>query len=271
MTGNIYLDLTNEFNAGRLRAILSSGQAVVVHGLALASKDGDWILREEAECFSHILQVLEGYSASYRLGAPLDMRWMSGGWSAHFEFNHEGNRIRCDFVSRPPRLASDDLANLWEQQESGTGDNFPVPTLDLRRLALLKATRRERDYSFIGEIARRLPTVREQILWSRSARDLASLAENFPEEVRQLVAQRPLLSRIGEGRRVLQRALDEERYFMSEADENRLHAYAQAAQHWNTAWTRIRAEIADVPLRQAHKTLVQHAEKLLPEAPDERF
>jgi hypothetical protein len=46
---NPYLELTEEFNRGRLRALLSSGQAVVVHRLAIMSKDGDWILREDSE------------------------------------------------------------------------------------------------------------------------------------------------------------------------------------------------------------------------------
>ena len=32
---NIYLELTEEFNAGRLRCIISSGQAVVLHRLAI--------------------------------------------------------------------------------------------------------------------------------------------------------------------------------------------------------------------------------------------
>lgn len=45
---NPYLELTEELNRGRLRALLSSGQAVVVHRLAIMSKDGDWILREDA-------------------------------------------------------------------------------------------------------------------------------------------------------------------------------------------------------------------------------
>jgi hypothetical protein len=40
---NPYLDLTEELNRGRLRALLSSGQAAVVHRLAVMSKDGDWI------------------------------------------------------------------------------------------------------------------------------------------------------------------------------------------------------------------------------------
>ncbi len=39
----IYTDLTQQFNSGRTRAILAGGQAVVLHGLAMMSKDGDFI------------------------------------------------------------------------------------------------------------------------------------------------------------------------------------------------------------------------------------
>ena len=38
---NPYVRLTREFNHGRLRAILASGQAVVLYRLAIMSKDGD--------------------------------------------------------------------------------------------------------------------------------------------------------------------------------------------------------------------------------------
>lgn len=44
---NIYLQLTKQFNDGRLRAILAGGQAVVLHRLAMMSKDGDWIHANE--------------------------------------------------------------------------------------------------------------------------------------------------------------------------------------------------------------------------------
>lgn len=271
MTGNIYLDLTNEFNEGRLRAILSSGQAVVVHGLALASKDGDWILREDAETFTHVLRVLESYGARYRMGAPLDGRWMNGGWSAHFEFNHEGNRVRCDFVSRPPRLESEDLASMWSEQERGEGIQEPVPTIDARRLAELKKTDRERDYAFIGEIARLLPKPSEQILLSRSARDLMALWPQISrEEQERLAAKRPLLKNVAGGRDILEAALDAERRALARINEARLAAYGRAASKWISAWTQINREIDHLSLSQAHEKMVAHAEKLLPEAPDER-
>ena len=49
---NPYVRLTHEFNEGRLRAVLASGQAVVLYRLAVMSKDGDWILREDDEALA---------------------------------------------------------------------------------------------------------------------------------------------------------------------------------------------------------------------------
>lgn len=257
---NIYLELTNRFNEGKLRAVLSSGQAVVVHGLALASKDGDWIIREDEASLNHILGVLESYGASYRLGAPLDPRWLRGGWSSHFEFRRDGYRARTDFVTRPPRLSEEDLAQMWVEQENGS--EFPVPTIDLERLARLKLTQRERDYAFIGEIARKLPSVREQMLWSRSARDLIRLAENNPQLPEQLLQERPLLRKIKQGRRTLEAALDFERRELSIVNEDRLEGYALAAQQWTRNWPKLKAAIAGLPLKSAHKIVIEHAQIL---------
>lgn len=263
MTGNIYLDLTNQFNEGGLRAILSEGLAVVVHGLALSSKDGDWIVRETPEDLDRILRVLEGHGARYRLGAPLDVRWMSGGWSAHFEFAHEGNRVRCDFVTRPPRISAADLAAMWAEHERGEGIEEPVPTLDLRRLAELKKTDRDRDYSFIGQIARRLPRA-EQVLLSRSARDLIALWPQFSaHEQEHLGAQRPLLREIGSGRRALETALDGERRELMELNEHRLAAYQRTALPWSQSWSSIKSQMATLPLLQGHALLVEVAEQIL--------
>jgi hypothetical protein len=60
---NPYIRLTQEFNHGRLRAILASGQAVVLYRLAIMSKDGDWILREETEALTHVIATLARHGA----------------------------------------------------------------------------------------------------------------------------------------------------------------------------------------------------------------
>lgn len=266
MTGNIYLDLTNEFNDGQLRAILSSGQAVVLHRLALSSKDGDWIIRETPESLDFILGILESHGARYRLGAPLDTRWMRAGWSAHFEFALDGYRARCDFVTRPPRLSSEDLTSLWTEQEQGENGGLEVPTIDLRRLADLKKTDRERDYAIIGDLARKM-SVEDQLLQSRSARDLMELAKQHPQLVQNLASKRSvllLLGRIGASRIYLQRALAEEQFDLMERNEKRLAAYSRAAKEWSSNWSELQKQIRQMPLRQAHDILVVEALKLLP-------
>lgn len=125
---NIYLQLTETFNRERLRAIICGGQAVVLHRLAIMSKDGDWILREDDEALSHVLSVLDSCGARYRFGAPLDVRWMAGGWSAHFEFRQDNLRVRTDFFTRPSRIPETKLPQLWQEQADQT-----IPFVNIRR------------------------------------------------------------------------------------------------------------------------------------------
>lgn len=77
---NIFLDLTREFNVGHTRAVVCSGQAVVLHRLAIMSKDGDWILREDEEALSHVLETLASHRAAeaWRAAWPAVNRELEG-------------------------------------------------------------------------------------------------------------------------------------------------------------------------------------------------
>jgi len=261
-TVSIYLELTKQFNEGRLRCVISSGQAVVLHRLAIMSKDGDWILREDEEATGHVLRVLADRGARYRFGAPLDVRWLAGGWSSHFEFRHQQLRVRCDFVSRPPRILPAELARLWRSQEK-----LDLPVVGLRELAELKKTNREKDYAVIGELARAMVNARDQLLYSRSARDLIELAHRKPKLVPQLSKQRPVLRQVAAGQRRLEAALDAERRRLIRANEARLAAYEEAAQGWAAAWSQIEREIGKRGLLNAHAMFVKRAEIVLPCCP----
>ena len=260
---NPYLDLTAEFNRGRLRALLSSGQAVVVHRLAIMSKDGDWLLREDEEAVDHLLGILENHGAHYRFGAPLDRRWLANGWSSHFEFRADGLRIRTDFVTRPPRIAPDLLARMWKDAETKRD-----PVVGLEPLAALKLTDREKDYAVIGELARKMIEPRSQFLWSRSSIDLIGLATKHPDTLAQLVSSRPLLARVHEGRDALDEALDRERRAFIRVNQDRLARYRRAAAGWAAAWPEIAREIGALTLRAAHAVVTSRAEGLLPFEPD---
>jgi len=259
---NPYLDLTAELNRGRLRALLSSGQAVVVHRLAVMSKDGDWILREEAEALDHTLDVLSRHGARYRFGAPLDLRWLAGGWSAHLEFRQEALRIRTDFVTRPPRIVPEQLAQMWEQAQV-TGD----PVVAVEPLAAMKLTNRDKDYAVVGELARLMTNPRSQLLYSRSSRDLIQLSEEHPEELAEATRQRPLLARIAEGREALEEALDRERRLLIRANEDRLARYMAATEDWAKLWPEVQRQIEGLPLPDAHRLVISRAEGVLPFEP----
>lgn len=260
---NIYINLTNQFNEGRLRAILSSGQAVVLHRFAIMSKDGDWIIREDLEALNHILTVLDRYNTRYRFGAPLDIRWLAGGWSSHFEFMHEGIRIRTDFVSRPPRISADRLACVWKEQES-----LKFPFVDLPDLAELKKTNREKDYAIIGELSRRMKNAEDRLRYSRSARDISEEYHRNPEKTATLLAERGIASGTIKSIDTLEAALDAERRRLIHENERRLAGYATAAKEWSVRWKAIEKETAGLPLQEAHQVFVRGAEKHLPKIPE---
>ena len=256
---NIYLELTSRFNSGKLRAILAGGQAVVLHRLAIMSKDGDWILREDQETLEYVLSVLSEYGAHYRFGAPLDVRWLAGGWSSHLEFMWQGLRVRTDFFTRPPRLDAPALKKLWGEQEL-LQDHF----VDAKNLAELKKTNREKDYAVIGELARLLGEPDDRILYSRSARDLLELTSEYPDRIAALYDRRPALRSIAGGREALEAALDLERRILIHANEARLNLYASASEGWAQVWPDVAEQIAELKLTAAHGKLVACAENKLP-------
>ncbi len=264
MATNIYIKLTKLFNADKLRAILSSGQAVVLHRLAMMSKDGDWVLRADQESLTYVLGVLSEFGATYRFGAPLDLRWLSHGWSAHLEFINEGMRVRTDFVVTPPRITTAGLERMWHEQEGAE-----IPFVGLRDLADLKKTNREKDYPVIGELARRMTLPRDTFMYSRSARDLIALATKHPELLTPCTAERPALKEIAHGEARLAAALDAERRDLMRVNEERLAKYLDASRPWQSAWPAIQSEIAGLPLSTAHAALIKAAEGTLPFSPGE--
>lgn len=255
----IYLELTREFNTGALRAVICSGQAAVLHRLAIASKDGDWILREDPLALDHVLGVLARRGARYRFGAPLDVRWMSAGWSSHFEFQLDGLRVRTDFFTRPPRVSPAELARMWREQEGRD-----PPFTDARILAEMKKTDREKDYPFIGELARGMQDPADRLLYSRSADDLIALAHRHPELLQSLVSRRSVLARVDAGRRALAEAIQLEMLDSMEANERRLAAYAAASSTWAELWPALARELDALPLRDAHARMVERATGVLP-------
>lgn len=255
---NVYFDLTEAFNADGPVVALASGQAVVYYRVTMMSKDGDWIVRETPAACSRVLSILESRGARYRPSAPLDVRWLAGGWSSHFElFDAQRRRIRCDFFSRPPRVRPDEIAALFAAPSPS-----PLLVVGLEPLIRMKQTQRAKDYPVIAELARRLPPEKEIELTTDPDRILA-LAK-----VAGLRSVRPgaQASRTGQGRAAVVAGVALEIDQMRQVDQRRMAAYQQAASPYVEEFRKL--NLGDRPLSEAHRMACELAQRLLPVHPE---
>ncbi len=252
---NVYFELTEEFNRDGTVAVLSSGQAVVWYRLAMMSKDGDWIVREDDAACARIRQVLSRRGARYRPGAPLAVPWLQGGWSSHFEFlDARGSRVRCDFVSRPPRLSAV-ACQAQFQRPPRPGEPAVV---DLPSLLLLKQTQRAKDYPILGALARLLGPAQELEFTTDPDRVLelaGAHGDNSPREAVQVARQ-------GGSRDAVVVALAREADRLQQQDRVRVQAYLQAGAAYLRAFQD--EGLGALALDQAHPRVVALAERLLP-------
>ena len=151
---------------------------------------------------------------------------------------------------------------MWAEQEGRD-----PPFTGARILAEMKKTDRQRDYPFIGELARRMTDPRDRLMFSRSPEDLIELATNHPELWPELIAARRVLSKVSAGRRALAEALQLEMLDLIEANERRLAVYQSAASAWAATWPALAREIDHLPLAEAHATMLGAAQRVLPESP----
>ncbi|MEW5983258.1 MAG: hypothetical protein AB1806_12935 [Acidobacteriota bacterium] len=252
---NVYFELTREFNRQRPVALLASGQAVVFYRIAMMSKDGDWVIREEPGACDRVRAVLAGRNARYRPSPPLDVRWLAGGWSSHFEFMDErARRVRCDFFSRPPRVA---FAHVQELLRSGSADDR-LMVVDPETLVRMKQTQRAKDYPAIGEIARLLP-VDLELLYTTDPDRLLALAPKTTTPIDR-PSVRAAREAAGRERVVAELACEVDR--MRQRDRARVERYQAASARYLDEFRR--AGIDELPLADAHRQACALAEAWLP-------
>ncbi|HLC16541.1 MAG TPA: hypothetical protein VJL89_09990 [Thermodesulfovibrionia bacterium] len=107
----------------------------------------------------------------------------------------------------------------------------------------------------------------DQLLYSRSARDIINLAEKYPDLIKRLANQRPLLMNYSEGRERPEELPDAEKRSLMRINENRLYLYLKASEKWMTLWQSVEKEISNKPLFEAHQIIIQRAYGVLPFSP----
>ncbi|MCF7837317.1 MAG: hypothetical protein K9N49_01680 [Candidatus Marinimicrobia bacterium] len=261
---NPFIELHAEFKNAGAAVVLSSGQACVLFGIAAFSKDGDWIIREEAETCTAVLAVLARHGAQYRLGVPLHPKWLALGLTSHFEYMTETSfRMRTDFCSRPPRIA--DIEHLWQCACQMDG----IDVVDVKSLIQIKQTRRMRDYAVIGALAE---VAGRQAAAADLALDYLQEYETLSRAVRQWPAkaaasQRAAVRLLVQGgtRAEVVAALAIEQDKLMQADQRRIERLESLAGNYVRAFTRLRGvwRATRLPLLEQHRQLIGLANEYL--------
>jgi hypothetical protein len=261
---NPYFELHKEFKAAGARILMSSGQACVLFGIAAFSKDGDWIVEETESSCQIVLEVLERKKAFYRLGMPLDVRYLRGGWTSHFEYiTSDEYRMRVDFCSRPPRIET--IQEIW--QNFGTKNSIDV--IDVENLIRLKQTRRVRDYHIIGTLAQVMgfqqgqPSIALNYLQDYSL--LKNAVQLWPMEALECDRPAVRLLRAGGLRSDVIAALAIEQDEKIQADEFRIKALSLRSKTLQQKFISLKKEWlqSDASLLRQHDDLLKAAQPIL--------
>ena len=167
-------------------------------------------------------------------------------------------RVRCDFVSRPPRVPHQRLDRLF-----GATSPSRLLTVDIESLIQMKQTQRAKDYAVIAPLAALLPPERELELTTDPDRILTLAALHGSTSSRSAVKA----ARSDAGRRAVVVALAEEADDLQQRDRARVAAYLAASARYIAECRQL--ALTSLPLRGAHAQMCEVAERLLPAYPSE--
>ncbi len=239
---------------------ITSGMACVKFGAALGTKDCDMLCAvNSADTFLNTLEStsLRGARCGYRshLGAPLDTRWLSGGWTSHFAWRLADEEAALDVFGVAPRGSSP-----WRSETQGL-------YASCHTVAEMKRTDRPRDWPFATTLGVKLLRAGDPRGWLHifDHQVLLEMAAEIPCPS-ELIAQRPVLGLLSSRDPRLVIALRGEVEFWQQLDHVRIQVYRQTVRSYVVAVKRDpRSDATD--LRTQHQSRVEHAERLLPKNP----
>jgi hypothetical protein len=256
-----YKGLVSKARARGVTCAITSGMACVAFGVAEATGDCDLLCSpDEAGTFFKLLTTtaLNGALPSYRgnLTAPLDSRWLRGGWTSHFLWPCVDGAAFLDIFGVAPRATS-----LWETE-------FQGPYAGLQTVAEMKRTDREKDWPYATALGLKLLEGGDQRGWLHLFN--SSVLVETSEKLRcppEMIALRPALSLLDEDEERLELALKAEVEFWRRLDHLRINIFERAARHYLAAVRRDARAHVSSSLETQHEARLQHAEQLLPASP----
>ncbi len=261
--------LLDEFYHGLLRRLrrkgvpcaITGGLACVEFGVVEHTEDCDLVCAPAAaETLLAMLAVtkFQGRACHYRgaLSAPLDKRWLAGGWTSHFFWGEKtGANPFLDVFGVPPRVTGS-----WQRRTRGL-------FADRQTVAEMKRTRRRKDWDQATMLGLQMLKAGQPEGWLHifDAEVLRQLGETIPCPAR-MQAQRPALRLMVAKDPRLERAVQTEVEFWSHLDRLRLMVYEAQGREYALAVMKDR-QAKDATLPEQHARRLEHAERLLPKHP----
>lgn len=243
---------------------ITGGLACVEFGVTDHTEDCDLICSaDHAEILLKVLNA-SSYGSSgcqYRRSSPpLDGRWLSGGYTAHFHWPTAGSaKPFLDVFSVPPRVSSP-----WEKEIIGR-------FAGMHTVAEMKRTSRRKDWDQATALGLAMlqggdPRGWLHIFDAAVLRDLLKNQSPDPAEFNQ----RPALQLAQTDSPLLERVIQTEVEFWSHLDKIRLKIYQENHEPYGRKALKI-SSAKSVSLLAQHAQRVKIAEKCLPKLPLEGY
>ncbi len=255
-----YEGLVSRARRRGIACAITSGMACVAFGVSEATKDCDLLCTPDSA--SKLLNLLGeaslgGRPPIYRgnLTAPLDERWLCGGWTSHFTWPPAESGAYLDVFGMAPRSSSP-----WETEIQGF---YASP----HTVAEMKRTNRDKDWPFVTALGARMIESGDERGWLHIYDEKLLLAFKGATERRiNSPKSRPVLELAANNDPRLRAALRAEIEYWHELDRVRMSIYEKAGRRYMVEVRKSRLPTS-AGLSAQHDLRLRCAEKHLPMNP----
>ncbi len=185
----------------QVRALLMGGQACVLYGSGMFSRDVDFAILASDAHLKQLRIAMEELQAEVIAVPPFERQYLEAGLAVHFRCHHpEAEDLRVDVMAKMRGVA--DFEQVWGRRTSAVlPDGTLVEIMSIADLITAKKTQRDKDWPMITRIIDAhykencdTPTAERILFWlteSRSPETLMAATIRFPLEARQAAVVRP--------------------------------------------------------------------------------
>ena len=214
-----YQELVNRARRRGIPCAITSGMACVAFGVSNTTRDCDLLCAPDSagELLGLLGEArLNGHLPSYRghLTAPLDSRWIRGGWASHFAWPPAGSGAYLDIFGIPPRGSSS-----WETEIQGF---YASPNT----VAEMKRTDRDKDWPYVTALGARMLMAGDARGWLHIYdEDMLRDFKKAGKQSADLCKRRPVLELAADNDPRLRAAVRAEVEYWHELDRVRMSIY----------------------------------------------